>query len=441
MFSTYLQHRNGHYHLRVRTPVDLLGIIPKPEIIKSLRTTNLRTAKASALPYLHGIRQTATLVRLKYITSEQAQDSLRDLLKWKPKALQGYAKEVTEAQGEGIKAHILSSVIKTYVSDKENDWTPKTLMENTALFRLIVALIGDVPVESIDRGTVRSFKDKLVKLPPNVSKLYPRQSPLEVIKMIDSGKTIVSATLSIKSVNKHLSQLFTLMKHCVEEGYRTDNPASGMNIKQHRRQDEERKAYSREDIQKILLNLPTQENKPERYWVPLICMYSGMRLDEACQIYKSDVVKHQDVWCFDVNDAKDKKLKNPASGRLIPIHARLIELGFLEHVGRCSDNEQLWKNLKWCKLSGHSNSLGKWFQRFNREHVTADPRKTLHSLRHSFADSLKQQLVAKSIVAELMGHSDHSETFSRYGKRFEPKVLLSAVSLIRYDRIEINRSK
>jgi hypothetical protein len=293
MLSTYLQHRNGHYHLRVRTPVDLLGIIPKPEIIKSLRTTNLRTAKASALPYLHGIRQTATLVRLKYITSEQAQDSLRDLLKWRPKATQDCASEVTEAQREGIKAHLLSSVIKAYVSDKETDWTPKTLMENTALFRLIVALIGNMPVESIDRETARNFKNKLTKLPPNVSKLYPHQSPLEVLKKIDSGKITVSATLSVKSVNKHLSQLCTLMKYCIKEGYRTDNPASGMNIKQHRRQDEERKAYGREDIQKILQNLPPKEDKPERYWVPLICMYSGMRLDEACQLYKSDIVKHQ----------------------------------------------------------------------------------------------------------------------------------------------------
>ena len=42
MFSSYLQHRNGHYHLRVRTPVELQGIIPQPEIIKTIRTTSLR---------------------------------------------------------------------------------------------------------------------------------------------------------------------------------------------------------------------------------------------------------------------------------------------------------------------------------------------------------------------------------------------------------------
>jgi hypothetical protein len=267
MFSPYLQQRNGHYHLRVRTPADLLGVIPKSEIIKSLRTTSLRTAKASALPYLQGIRQTAALLRLRYITSEQAQDRLIDLLKWKPETAQCQIQ--SGKTRPPCSTHLLSTVIKPYINDREKEWTPKTLMENAAHFRLIVGLISDVPVESIDRETGRSFKNNLMKLPPNVTKRYPRQSPLEVLKRIHSGKITVNATLSIKSVNKHLTQLCTLMKYCIKEGYRLDNPASGMNIKQHRRQDEERKAYSREDIQKILQNLPTQKDRPERYWVPL----------------------------------------------------------------------------------------------------------------------------------------------------------------------------
>lgn len=430
MFSTYLQQRNGHYHLRVRTPVDLLGVIPQSEIVKSLKTTDLRTAKASALPYLNGIRQTVALLRLKYITPEQAQGSLNALLKWKPKAL--ITRMTLEATKDDKSGHLLATVIKSYIKDKEKGWTQKTLLDYTCIFKLVVDLLGDVPVESIDRKAVRNLKNHLQKLPPNVYKFYPRQSPLEVLKMIHSGKITVSAALSTKSVNKHLSQLCTLMKFCIQEGYRVDNPASGMNIKQHRRHDEERKAYSREDIQNILANLPQKDDRPERYWIPVICMYSGMRLDEACQLYRSDIVKHQDIWCFDVNDSKDKKLKNPASERLIPIHPKVIDLGFLEYVDRCRDNGRLWENLAWRKLSGYSNSLGKWFQKFNRKHVTDDPRKTFHSLRHSFADALKQQLVEKSIVAEIMGHSNDSMTFGRYGKRYQPKVLLSAVSLIKY---------
>jgi len=74
MHSSYLVNRNGHYHLRVRTPSDLLGIFPQTEIKKTLKTTSLKTVRVSALPLLNGIRQAVTLLRSRFITPEQAQD-------------------------------------------------------------------------------------------------------------------------------------------------------------------------------------------------------------------------------------------------------------------------------------------------------------------------------------------------------------------------------
>lgn len=433
MVSTYIQSRNGHYHFRFRTPVDLQGIISQREITKSLKTSSLKTAKVSALPYVIIVKQTVTLLRGRYITAEQAQEKLYTFLKWKPTVqTQSVSDGVKETSSPSSDVHLLSEIIKQYISDRQSEWTPKTSKDISSVFNLIIGLIGDIPIESITRAKAREFKNQLLKLPPNVSKLYPKHSPLEVLKMIDSGKITVKATLSIKSVNKHISRLSWLMTYCIREGYRPDNPASGMNIKQHKRQDEERKAYDKEDIQRIIKNLPPKEDKPERYWVPLICMYSGMRIDEACQLYKADIVKHQDILCFDVNDSKDKKLKNLASRRVIPIHPKLIELGLLEHVDKCHDDGRLWKNLKKGKYAGYSNALGKWFQKFNRRFVTKDSMKTFHSLRHSFADTLKRLLVEKSVVSELLGHADDSMTFGRYGKRYEAKVLLSAISLIEY---------
>lgn len=168
----------------------------------------------------------------------------------------------------------LVTVVTTFLKDKEREWTPKTRMENKGVLGLIVDLIGDVAVDSIDRVKVREFREQLLKLPPNVSKSYPEQSPLEVLQRIDSGE--LSATpMSITSVNKHLSRLYSVMSYCVKEGHRTDNPASEMNIKQHRRPDEERKAYDLRDLRAISRNLPRDSSKPERLWVPMICMLSG----------------------------------------------------------------------------------------------------------------------------------------------------------------------
>lgn len=251
MFS-YLQTRHGHYHFRLRTPADLRGIIPQREIVKSLKTSDIQTARVSVLPYLQGIRQTVSFLRSRIITPEQAQESLHRLLNWKPKAY--HRIHSRESQNASMEAVRLSSVIKTFIADKMKEWTPKTKMETEGVFRIILDLMGDVPVDSIDREKVRYLKYQLIKLPPNVYKTYRNKSPLEVIKLIDSGK-LKADPMSITSVNKHLSRLYSLMSFCIKEGHRTDNPASDMNIKQKRRQDEERKAYDREDIQKIIKNV------------------------------------------------------------------------------------------------------------------------------------------------------------------------------------------
>ena len=49
-FGYYIQSRNGHYHLRLKIPSDLTHLINQTEIVKSLKTTNLKSAKNSSLP-------------------------------------------------------------------------------------------------------------------------------------------------------------------------------------------------------------------------------------------------------------------------------------------------------------------------------------------------------------------------------------------------------
>jgi len=61
-------------------------------------------------------------------------------------------------------------------------------------------------------------------------------------------------------------------------------------------------------------------------------------------------------------------------------------------------------------------------------------RKSFHSFRHTVANQLKQKEVAESYIAELVGHAINGETFGRYGKVFQPEVLLSeAVGKLEFD--------
>jgi integrase len=208
-----------------------------------------------------------------------------------------------------------------------------------------------------------------------------------------------------------------------------------MMLSDKRRNDEQRKAYSVEDLQTIVNNLPKEQGKPERYWIPLIAMYSGLRLDEICQLHSDDVQQLDGVWCFNINDNKDKKLKNDSSKRVLPIHPVLITRGLTKYVESIKklDMPRLWMNLSWREADGYSNSFGSWYRRFNRGNITQDSCKVFHSFRHTVTDTLKQAGVIETVIAELVGHSNSaSMTMGRYGKRYQPKVLLDALMKLDY---------
>jgi len=60
-------------------------------------------------------------------------------------------------------------------------------------------------------------------------------------------------------------------------------------------------------------------------------MFQGMRMNEICQLYKEDIKKIDNIWCFDINRDRDKSIKNDDSIRIIPIHQSVIDSGFIGH--------------------------------------------------------------------------------------------------------------
>jgi integrase len=214
--------------------------------------------------------------------------------------------------------NLLSSVITTYTAEKESGWTDKTKMEVAGVFRLLVDILGDIEVSTITRPLLIQLRSSLLKVPPNFYKKNQGKSLREVL----NTETPSESGISSKSVNKHMSRIGSLLKYCQEQGMIFSNPATGLQIVDKQRADQERNPYCLNDIKKIVSNLPPATERPERYWIPLIGLYSGMRLAEICQLYVEDIIKVDGCWCFDINGACDKQLKNDASVRVIPIHVK-----------------------------------------------------------------------------------------------------------------------
>lgn len=386
--SPYLTFRNGHPHFMIRVPLDLVGKFKMQYIRKSLKTSQLNEAKLLACHMALQAKSTFSMLRSGLITPDQEQSLIS--------AYTSRRKNPSQR-----KPARLSELYDLYYAEKSPCWVGRTPGELNAQFASIVKVLENRPAEDFDRADFIAGRDKLLE------------------------------RLSVRTTNKYIALLSTVLRWSVKHGYITRNPAEGLQLDLKKRADEERKAYDLEDIQRILQHLPSKDGAESfKFWIPMIAMHSGMRREEICQLHAGDVREIGGIWCFDVNDAKGKSLKTKSSDRLIPVHSRLIDLGLLEAImASDSDGGNLWGFKQWKGTWG--KQFGNWWSiYFNRQKVTQDPLKVFHSFRHTVADILKQKGILESVVAGLLGHEQGGITFNRYGKKYLPPSLIDAVESI-----------
>ncbi len=160
-----------------------------------------------------------------------------------------------------------------------------------------------------------------------------------------------------------------------------------------------------------------------------MAVYTGARLNEVAALTPEDV-KYDDVsgiWYFDINaNDQSKSTKTEAANRIVPVHSRLIDFGFLEYVAharlvlknmpeQAGHRPRLLYDLKYTKDGKWGRSLGRWFNdRFLTELGLKTERKTLHSLRHSFITSLGAANVDGAVMKQVVGHEDNTVTIQNY---------------------------
>lgn len=365
---------------------------------------------------------------------------------------------------------VLTEVIKQYSEEQKlgNRWTAKTAREAQTSFDLLIELVGDVPVKTLSH--LRDFKNKLRALPPNRRKnpQYRDKSIAEIISMAEAGK--IEKTLSVITINKHLTIATSLFKWAVKNGYMDRNPAEGLQIATTKRDDEFRAVFTDDDLKKLFHSRDYVKDTHKhgyRFWLPVLALFTGARLTELCQLYIDDIQKVEPhsvadatqgdgksdgkspLYFIDINDKDDKKLKNKSSRRIVPLHDFIVrDLNFIAYVEKLKSqgHKRLFPELRNSR-DGYGHKASRWFSEYRKKcgfklsRKPDDERKDFHSFRHTVGNFLKQTGVDESVVREILGHSSSSITFGRYGKRYSPQVLKErAIDRLNY-RINLDHLK
>lgn len=298
----------------------------------------------------------------------------------------------------------------------------------------------------------RIYSDIFDIRPSRGNKLPSLDSPKETILAKDGERRIETGT-----IEKLIVRLGVLHEFAFKKGLTNIPPAAPEKpIPDHNPAGKKpvEKAFSKADLQAIFsgyLYTGTELNKsnavfPYQFWLPLLGLYTGGRLNELCQLDTEDVVKTQDgIWTISImDDALDKplpkSLKNQSSRRVLPIHSALIGMGFMDFVEHAiqEGREKLFSDgLNYNPKKGWGSNATHFFCRFpspstqaagyffkcgirERDTEGKTDRKNFHSFRHTFTDLTRQSgAEAYLVLPDLTGHSRSSEgTVARYGNGF-----------------------
>lgn len=168
-----------------------------------------------------------------------------------------------------------------------------------------------------------------------------------------------------------------------------------------------------------------------RVWISLLSFLSGARLDEIGRLTPTDI-ELEPVPYFRI-----RRGKNQSSVRDVPLHPKLIELGFLDYVTaiRAAGHTSLWPNLKTrSDVFSNSEVLGKWFNRFIHETLKMPASVVFHSFRHTFKDMCRDALIPRDLHHALTGHmksdDDRKNVGDDYGKGFSLETKFKQISRI-----------
>lgn len=281
---------------------------------------------------------------------------------------------------------------KTKPDDGGRAYSNQTVEQVRATFRLLVEFLGDKPVRTYTKAEARELRSRLLELPFSHGK--SRSNPMTGPEAIahNMALEVPKKTITMKTAKRHFSALSQYWEWLEATGHVDLNIFRGFSFPgtksgKRRKRDE----WSDDDLKTVFTfdkwYGPDASRDSAYFWLPLVALYSGMRVEEIARLRPSDDIQTiNGIAAFVIQPHPDGwNPKTEAGERVIPVHSALIRLGFLDFVERRRQAKagQLFADLK------PGGPDGKYSYTFSREFSRAKiklgvgSKTTFHSFRHT----------------------------------------------------------
>ena len=348
---------------------------------------------------------------------------------------------------QGPKGPSVSEVLEPFLIDrsKRKEITARTATGYRQFVQLFIDIMGDVPVTSVTPAIATEWRDKLLLYPKNRTKVkaYRDCTPRQLLSMdIPPDHCLSKAT-----VNNHLVHLSTVFGDLVRLQTIPINPFTGHELKV---KQQSYTPFTPADLDLIFTSPLYKANSANRggwkrtqahWWLLPLALFTGCRAGELLQLRLADISMVDEVLTANIveDKATGQRVKTASSLRSIPLHPRLIELGFKDYLDslKAAGADRVLSGFSLGSVKPGA-SASKWFDRYRQSFLPdfKAQRKTLHSTRGTFYSAAYNDAGMQTrFLKQLVGHSEEDELGSgtHYNKGASMPKLFSEIEKVRYD--------
>ena len=273
-------------------------------------------------------------------------------------------------------------------------------------------------------------------------------TPVGVTKrhVIEFRDHLLSENQSSKTVDKKISILRTIFRVAVHDEMLPTDPTAGVLVAMPKVTKKPRTGFTSDELHAIfgadLFQAGAVANRkfgPAEYWLPLIGLYTGARIEEIAQLRVNEIQQHPKLgYFFRITDeGEGSEVKNESSRRRVPVHQHLLDAGLLAYAKSLADQTgYLFPTLTTDKYQRRSSNYGKEFGKFLRGEVKIlDRRKVFHSFRHLFKHRCRELGISEDAHDALTGHKSASEARAYGNDEYPLEPLFAAMSKFNFDGI------
>jgi len=443
MDKQHLKRRHNVYWARVWVPKPVRGILGKSELWKNLNTTDLAEANtkkhrvvAELMEVIEQAKRNLDGTIDKVTREEKLKEFALEYTRESDAAKNNDDEDVEDFFEEAIEAEIY----KLY-GDKEGEaLINHNYPESDALEKnpsAVRALIDSIKIHSHDYEPISavsklflseesnslkpsSFRrkqkhiDQFIKWSGNrgISKITKKITG-DYVTSIISKKNPAYDTL--RNIVADISSLFSWAEG---RGYLDRNPFYKLKLPRAKKGTQKRRPWTNEEI---MLFIGSNEIGRNEFTATVVAMYSGMRLEEICNIQE----KHVFDGCFHVYEGKTE-----AAARVIPVHPLIKPL--LEPMSGTFGKGYLIDGIKG---GGYDNKRSWHFQKKLgrlRKKIGMPEGVVFHTLRNTFATRMENLGIPRNHISQLMGHEDSNMALTVYSSGIVIEGLVESINKLTY---------